>query len=320
MPPVDPLTLQTASLQASEWFVLLNSGKATVKQQQAFAQWLKQSSIHQQAWRETQNLWQGSEQLTPKDIAELTTRPFSSAKATQHRLFTFPIYAFSTLALLLAALMFKQPFWYVDYYTNTSESKQITLSDGSTVELNAGSAISIDFTENRREIKLHYGEAFFTVAADSARPFDVLAGEAEIRALGTAFNINLDGEDMQVTVFEHAVRVTAGNHKIENLSHGNAVTLNDKDLGQIIPQNLATIDSWRQHRLIFEDKKLGDVVKTLNRYRVIPIIILGIEVKNLYVTGLFDTQDTDTALQTIEETLAVKIRRLPGGFVLLSGA
>lgn len=352
--PVDPNLLQTASKQASEWFVQLSSGTITPEQQQAFAQWLAQSPTHQQAWHDTQIIWQGFEQLSNADIAELKTNTLPAAidpvllntklfklnLSTGSEVSTSPMrtavdvsqdcinkrffapsrYAFSAVILLLVAMFFKQPFWYADYYTSTVESKQITLSDGSTVELDADSVISVDYTNNRRQVKLYHGEAFFTVAADTARPFAVLAGETEIQALGTAFDVNHDGDDIQVTVFEHAVRVTANNEQIDKLSSGNAVSFKYNHLGKIIPQNLATIDSWRQHRLIFEDKKLGEVVKALNRYRRMPIIMFGSEAKNLPVTGLFDTHDTDTALQTIEETLAVKIRRLPGGIVLLSAA
>ncbi|NOS74568.1 MAG: FecR family protein [Methyloglobulus sp.] len=340
--PVDPKTLQQASSQASEWFVLLNSGKATTKQKLDFEHWLVQSSDHHNAWQQTQSLWQGLEQLSPADIKALknTLLPAASStrnevnlrnakpspsgegegvKSTRPRFFTPTHYAFGAMILLLAALICQQPFWYADYYTGAGESKRISLNDGSTVELDSGSAISVDYTANRRRLVLHQGEAFFTVAADAARPFDVVAGEAEVRALGTAFDVSREGENMQVTVFEHAVRVSAGMQRIDKLSSGNSVSFKDKHLGNITPQNLTTINSWRQHRLIFADQRLGDVVKALNRYRRLPIIILGSQAKNLSVTGLFDTQDTDTALQTIEETLAVNIRRLPGGLVLLTG-
>lgn len=315
----EPDIAQLASLQASEWFVLLNSGKAAARQQLDFEQWLAQSPLHRKAWQETQTLWQGLEQFSPADIVDLKNSLPTIHQPTSPRYFTPIRFAFGAMAFLLVIQIYRQPFWYADYYTGAGESNKFVLSDGSTVELNTDSAISVEYSNNRRQLVLHQGEAYFSVAADAARPFEVVTGEVEIRALGTAFDVSREGDDMQVTVFEHAVRVSVGEQRIAKLSSGNSVSFKGHQLSHIIPENLATIDSWRQHRLIFEDRQLGEVIKSLNRYRHLPIFILGNNVKNLSVTGVFDTQDTDTALQTIQETLAVNIRRLPGGIVLLTG-
>jgi len=316
---VDSQISKTVSAQASEWFVLMVSGKASPRQRQDFVSWLAQSPAHQKAWLQTQAIWQGLEQLGLADLPEVKALP-QPARPLPGRFFGPARYALGALAIVLAVWLYRQPFWYADYYTEAGASKTIALNDGSVVELATDSAISVAYTGHYRRIVLHRGEAFFTVAADAARPFDVVAGAAEIRALGTAFDVSRAGGDMQVTVFEHSVRVTAGDQRIAKLTRGNAIRFQNKRLGDVTPQPLAVIDGWRRHRLVFDDKRLDDVVKALNRYRRLPIIILGHSVKNLAVTGWFDTDNTDTALRTIEETLAVKIRRLPGGLVLLSAA
>jgi len=307
------------SLQASEWQVLINSGKATSQQQQAFEQWLAQSAEHRRAWRETQTAWQGLGQLSAADLQELKAFVLPP-RAARLPFFRHLPYAFGALLLMLSVLIYRQPFWYADFYTAAGETIQITLSDSSALELDSGSAISVKYTGRLRRIVLHRGEAFFNVAADAARPFEVAVGEVEVRALGTAFDISREGQDMQVTVFEHAVRVTAGGERVEQLPSGNTISFKDHHLGKAMPQNLQNIDSWRRHRLIFEDRPLEEVVAALNRYRSWPIMLLGERVKSLSVTGLFDTQDPDSALQAIEETLNIKIRRLPGGLVLLTAA
>ncbi|WP_051102334.1 FecR family protein [Methylovulum miyakonense] len=303
---------QNASQQASEWFVLMNSGQASAQQRQEFIQWLAQSPSHQKAWLQTQNLWQSFEQLDAADF------PLPKAAIKAH--FFSPVrYAFAVSALLLVAVLYRQPFWYADFYTATGEAKTITLSDGSHVELATDSAVSIDYSKSHRRLILHHGEAFFTVAADAARPFDVIAGDTETRALGTAFDVNRDGDDVQVTVYEHSVRVSAGGQGIDKLLTSKTVRYQNQQFSAVTTANLAIADSWRRHHLVFEDQPLADVVKALNRYRRLPIVIFDGSLKNLAVTGLFETDNTDTALQTIEETLAVKVRRLPGGLVVLSG-
>lgn len=212
----------------------------------------------------------------------------------------------------------KLPYWTADYTADTGTTRLVTLTDGSTVELDSGSAISVDYTNARRAVTLHQGEAYFTVAANPARPFDVLTGDVEIRALGTTFDVDKGDETIHVAVTEHAVRVKSGQQTLDKLASGNAISVTGQRLGRVTPQLLSNTASWRRHQLIFADRPLAEVITALNRYRTLPVLMLGSQIKNLAVTGLFDTQDTDTALQTIGETLAVKIHRLPGGLVLMT--
>lgn len=73
----------------------------------------------------------------------------------------------------------------------------LTLADGTNVWLNSGSELKfpVRFAGNVREVYLK-GEAFFEVVSDSLHPFSVKAGEAEIKVVGTAFNVmNYADED-----------------------------------------------------------------------------------------------------------------------------
>lgn len=321
-PSPDSKSSQNASLEASEWFVIINSGKVTRSQRQAFEQWLAQSPLHRQCWQQTQMTWQGMNHFSATDIQDLKSavlQPIGAASRPK-RLARIQRYAFGAAALVLVAVISQRPVWYADYYTNVGESKQITLSDGSVLELDTDTAISVDYTDGRRRIILHQGEAYFTVAADTKRPFDVITGETDVQALGTEFDVSRAGDDMQVTVFEHSVRVSAADQSIDKLASGQCATFKNHQLGQTRPQNLSAINGWRQHRLTFEDQRLDEVIAVLNRYRHVPIVLLGDQIKGLSVTGLFDTQDTESALQAIEETLAVKIQRLPAGLVVISAA
>lgn len=72
------------------------------------------------------------------------------------------------------------------------EMPVVTLEDGSVVQLNAASAIAVEFTEKRRVIRLLRGEAFFQVAHGADRPFTVMAGTTSVTALGTAFDVRYD--------------------------------------------------------------------------------------------------------------------------------
>src|SRR5690606_22979981 len=75
--------------------------------------------------------------------------------------------------------------------TSAGQIKNITLSDGTLVYLNANSILKIPkkFTGNRRIISLT-GEAYFEVVKDSLRPFTVQTQKSETTVLGTKFNLS----------------------------------------------------------------------------------------------------------------------------------
>jgi len=69
-------------------------------------------------------------------------------------------------------------------------NRYITLPDGSTVILHAGSKLDypVSFNGNTREVNL-IGEGYFDVQHDPARPFIIHTGHLKTTVLGTAFNI-----------------------------------------------------------------------------------------------------------------------------------
>ncbi len=88
-----------------------------------------------------------------------------------------------------------------------NELERRILADGSAVELNRGAVVTVAFTAAERRATLVRGEALFTVAKDSARPFVVRAGGVDVRAVGTAFSVRLDTATVEVLVTEGRVAV-----------------------------------------------------------------------------------------------------------------
>jgi transmembrane sensor len=96
------------------------------------------------------------------------------------------------------------------YSTGIGEQRTIQLMDGSTVELNARSKVEVRLTERRRDVALIEGQALFHVAKDKLRPFVVRAGEAEVRAVGTEFDVYKKQAETVVTVVEGRVETYPG--------------------------------------------------------------------------------------------------------------
>src|SRR5690606_27625801 len=109
-----------------------------------------------------------------------------------------------------------QPLW-LDrpVFTNTygsdlGERRQISLPDGSLLDLNTGSRVAVSLHRHRRIVTLEAGEVLFTVAADADRPFLVEAGHAHVRVTGTQFNVRRDPGQVTVAVTEGSVQVSSG--------------------------------------------------------------------------------------------------------------
>ena len=74
------------------------------------------------------------------------------------------------------------------YVTTVGGYERVMLADGSVLELNGDTEAEVRFTAAERRVRLARGEAHFTVAKNSARPFWVEANDVAVRAVGTAFN------------------------------------------------------------------------------------------------------------------------------------
>jgi len=94
------------------------------------------------------------------------------------------------------------------YATSTGGYERVVLADASVVELNANSEVRVDLLPSERRVALVRGEAHFTVAHDTARPFIVSAHGVAVRAVGTAFNVRLAATSVEVLVTEGKVAVS----------------------------------------------------------------------------------------------------------------
>src|SRR5690606_19095268 len=94
--------------------------------------------------------------------------------------------------------------WYQHFHglqaTGIGEQRSLKLSDGSIVEVNALTRLRIRYTERERRIDLLEGQALFRVEKDSTRPFLVVSGDTQIRAVGTQFDVYRRPEGTTVTV------------------------------------------------------------------------------------------------------------------------
>ena len=320
MNPVKNFKDSRISSQANEWLVQRKSGNFTADQQRALEAWLNEDPSHRTAYDAACEFWRALDGLSAADIAEIReSSRLRTVGAARKSFRVRPALAFCVLVLMALTIAPLIPLWTAEYRTQPGEINSIRLPDGSTVQLNTESAISVDFGQGRRRIELLGGEAFFQVVSDPVRPFDVISQGVQVRALGTAFDVRRSDDALIVSVFEHAVEVSFQDRKPPKILSEGAQSSIDRDgtqdVSRIDPRHAG---AWREYRMVFDESPLEDVIAELNRYRRGFICIADNDLERIQVTGIFDTRNTDAALNTIEQSLPVRIYRFPGGIVVLS--
>tara|TARA_R110000823_G_scaffold295431_4_gene415094 strand:+ start:334309 stop:335355 length:1047 start_codon:yes stop_codon:yes gene_type:complete len=191
-----------------------------------------------------------------------------------------------------------------------------TLKDGTKVTLNSESKLVYDesYGFDQRIVHLE-GEAFFEVAEDTTRPFKVISKNLTTVALGTAFNVRdySDEDDASIALAKGKVKVN-GTNQIPNtekqepfiLAPTEQITVNKNDMilvkGNFDPKKLLL---WKDEVIHFNDTKLSDIIKTLERWYDVNIILEGSnpDKLNLEGTGEFSRQSLESVLNTLGYTM-----------------
>lgn len=317
---------ETLADQAIDWLVLLRSGSVSAEIRREFEHWLQQDSAHQTAFSEAEALW-GTAARVLKETPNLNVPPQRLSAARRIR----PVRRVAwnrglatAASLLLGVWMTWSSLadWMLsDYSTVVGEQKEVVLADGSSVFLNTDSAVSLDLSRGLRRVVLLKGQAEFTVAKDADRPFEVVAGNTTVRALGTVFEVFEQASGaVEVTVSEHAVGVSLpGKPGLEPVRVEEGERLHyagHGELNRAVPVNLNRIDAWQRGKLIFRDQPLAEVVAELNRYSKARIVLKGGDIEQLRVSGVFPIDDT-AVLDALEKAFPIRSTRLGPWLVIL---
>jgi transmembrane sensor len=190
---------------AAQAWVLRHDRGLTPAESEEFDTWLEADPRHAEAWEQSSGIWSQLDLLGATDPAFL-------AAARPRRNWA----GWMTAAAAAAVIAVAYVGWWLPYRTAdagsavvaTGAARMMQLADGTTVFLKAGSELVERFTNTERRVLLVKGEALFDVAKNKDWPFVVRAGTVEVRAVGTAFNVQLQSAAVEVRVTEGQVRVT----------------------------------------------------------------------------------------------------------------
>jgi len=346
---------QTTSAQieqmAADWLARRDGEDWTDADEAAFVSWQAESTMHRVAVIRLKAVWQHADRLQALGAGVV---PGSIPEPGQWRVFPFidrrppvppsvsaaeeqvnsaessgagkrkrwSLAAGIVLVLSIGAIGYSRFHDPNTYRTAIGESQTVHLADGSQITLNTASSIRVTLTDSERRIELNRGEAFFEVAKDLSRPFVVGAGNKQVVAVGTAFSVRRDKDDLRVVVTEGKVAISSASSHSPTSRGGAGVrplSAESPDMviltaGNIaragaagvlvtetsIPQAEQTL-SWRTGYIMLRDTPLADAIAEFNRYNERQLVIGDPALEDLRIGGNLRLTNLDVFVRILEQ-------------------
>jgi transmembrane sensor len=328
-----PATTDNTDAVAAEWLARRDRG-LTAAEQDAYLQWLRSDPRHGAALARLEQAWGALDALTCWQPGH-SVQPNPDLLALPRQRVSRRIPAGLAAAAVLAAGLFllwpaREPAGPPPApATVTAGYERRLLPDGSVVELNQGAAVTVDYSAAGRRVELIQGEAHFTVVKNPDRPFVVQAGLVAIRAVGTAFNVRLEPDTVEVLVTEGRVRVdkpvspTAGPAaELPLLEAGQRAIIATVDaamqtvVAPVSVEDIATALAWQPKRLEFFETPLDEVLTEFNRHGGPQLVIGDPSLVALRVGGSFRADNAEAFVRLLEGGFGVQAERTAGRIIL----
>nr|WP_315593149.1 FecR family protein [uncultured Cupriavidus sp.] len=301
---IDPRILD----EAANWLMRLHATNASAEDRAACARWQAQSASHAQAWVRAERLMSMLGTLPPGIAMRALDRPNSLAR----RKAVARLAGWLAVAPAAWAVARLAPWeqWVATHSTGRAEQREFRLADGTRITLGPMSAIDVAFDTQQRRVELRAGEILVETAPDPAavhRPFIVSTAQGQLEALGTRFDVQVQGDRTRVAVLEGAVRVQpreqGASARVLRAGEQSGFTASG------VEPPVAADDSaiaWTRGMLVADRMPLAQVAAQLGRYRS-GIVRCDPAIAALPVSGALPIGDTDRTLSMLMATYPVDV-------------
>lgn len=295
--------------EAAVWLARLNGPERSEITGGAFQRWLKVGPEHARAFERATDLWEILPSAVSVGEALETERDHEIPRS--RRRFA-PVFAMAAALLLMIGTSLWWSPQSIVYSTEIGEQQVTLLDDGSQVALNTDSEMTLLYDDDTRRVRLEHGEAMFDVAHDAGRPFIVIAGDEEIRAIGTKFSVRYEGTRVSVTLLEGRVRVSRPkimDAPVAELEPGERMIVARAEPAAIDRPDVQAVTAWRRGEAMFDGTPLSEAAAELNRYGDAKIIVSDLDIAALQVSGIFATNDSVEFASAIAELHGLRVTR-----------
>ncbi|HDP76354.1 MAG TPA: hypothetical protein ENN49_10945 [Bacteroidales bacterium] len=232
-------------------------------------------------------------------------------------------FAVAATVLVMVALSLSVWFYYnpktITLANMTQSSTMIrTLPDGTQIFLGENTILDypVRFVGKTRTVKLN-GEAYFDVAKSKSKPFIIKTSHAEIKVVGTSFNLKTSNNEVHLKVTEGIVKITlATTQKSALVQAGEAAIASKNDIVTYTQPTGQTIKSAMKF-LMFQDETLDNIVRVINSTYDSNIKVLGNDLKDMRISVTFDN-DISSIVNILSVSFNLKVTRSPDGTIIIS--
>ena len=282
--------------EALDWLLKVEAAPDDEDLKSALAAWRGTSEQHERAYRSVARMWRLAGDLAPDPARPAPERPQRVARSRRSRPMAVAAAALAACLTIYAApqiLLYME----ADHMTGVGELRKVRLEDGSTLHLDAESAVAVSFGPARRSVTLLAGQAYFDVVRTPSRPFQVAANGLSVTVKGTRFAVEVAPSRARRSLF----RLAPGN-RLRMARATGAVTRTE-----VSPADVA---SWRDGQLVVDGVPLAEVVERLDRHHRGVIWLHGAALAERRITGVFNLSDPVAALRAAASTQGARVRQL----------
>jgi len=306
-------------------------GSLTEAEQQQLKDHLESNPTDRKIFEDYRLLWEESGQkviLKPIDVESALSGTKLKLSYRKTSIIQFLIRA---AAVLILAMIFSST--YIYFYKTSSNynvghpdivqeisaiygtRSEFQLSDGTKVFLNSGSKLifPFEFKGKSRMVEL-IGEAYFEVSPNPAKPFIVKTSDINVKALGTAFNLQaypgskeisttlvhgkvvLEKESSGVTL--QLAELRPSDRAVYNISEKVVNVKTEEDLDKFI--------AWKDGKLVFFNDPIDNVAEKLGNWYNVNVKINKKELKRFRFTATFTDEPIEQVLELLSKSSPIK--------------
>ncbi|MEC7797436.1 MAG: FecR domain-containing protein, partial [Pseudomonadota bacterium] len=211
------------------------------------------------------------------------------------------------------------------YASAPGQITDVTLEDGSRVTLDSDTRIQVAYRRDARRLTLMQGAAYFDVAHNAERPFQVAVEDRYVIVTGTRFAAALRNDQAEVSLLEGRVavgRTDVGRaralERAVTLAPGQQAVFK-RGVSRISLRHIdvEAATAWRERRLVFHDAPLSVVVEEAGRYAGAPLVIADPALAEMRVTAVLPLTDEAKLIDRLDALLPISIERGEDGRVLI---
>ena len=338
--------------QAAEWIVRLRAVDVTAEDIASWQRWIQLDARHGTAFERLEEVGSQIAQLgssrarpsppTRRALARdsydgsIPIRLWSKSRPLESRRLGLLVWGRGLIAVLSFGLVLSfawrlhESTFSTVYRTRIGQNRNVRLRDGSRITLGGDSQIAVDFDPRMRRVALLHGEAFFSVAKNPQRPFELTVGHAVLVDVGTSFDVRRAARRTVISVLEGRVAVrtratrTEASARINPAGSASVVlganesTIVDADRIEPVSRisDPAAVTAWMSGQLAFRWQPLGQVLEQVNRYSTKPIVAANPKVANLEITGTVVEQSVPEWIASLRTAIGIEADEQPNRIVL----